>query len=334
MEAQKPQDPPSAEEFTNLERTCLFTSFVRWHGSAGGRKPCTWPDGTPWYTDPLGPLFVAALSPAQQQEVEETWLKGDSWLRLFCAVRTAEIDHQIQQALQQAGVQQMVLLGAGMDTRAWRLQWPPGFTVFEVDTQQVLDFKHRIILSSSSSTDSQQDPQQQQQQQAGERQLPPLSCARRVAVAADASKAQELWSRLLAAGFVAATPTVYVLEGFIGYLEKEAGNALLALLATSSSAGSRIIMTAPPTPAENALGHEVAAEAAAGAGGSGSSASNGEASKDPRVKLHHSTFEEPTETLARLRAAGWSNCVLVTSAELESKYGVPRGQPILLGRVA
>jgi O-methyltransferase involved in polyketide biosynthesis len=38
-------------------------------------------------------------------------VQGDSWLRLFCAVRTAEIDHQIQQALQQAGVRQMVLLG-------------------------------------------------------------------------------------------------------------------------------------------------------------------------------------------------------------------------------
>jgi hypothetical protein len=37
----------------------------------------------------------------------------------------------------------------------------------------------------------------------------------------------------------------------------------------------------------------------------------------------------------RLRAAGWSDCVLLTSAELESKYAVPRGaQPILLGSVA
>jgi hypothetical protein len=79
-----------------------------------------------------------------------------------------------------------------------------------------------------------------------------------------------------------------------GYLEKEAGNALLSLLASSSAAGSHIIMTAPPTPAENALGHEAAAEAAAGG-----SASSAEASKDPRVKLHHSTFEDPTETLAR-----------------------------------
>ena len=35
-----------------------------------------------------------------------------------------------------------------MDTRAWRLPWPPGFSVFEVDSQQVLDFKQRMLSSS------------------------------------------------------------------------------------------------------------------------------------------------------------------------------------------
>lgn len=41
-------------------------------------------------------------------------LQGDSWMRLFCAVRTTEIDAQIQAALQQGSqppIQQMVLLG-------------------------------------------------------------------------------------------------------------------------------------------------------------------------------------------------------------------------------
>lgn len=38
--------------------------------------------------------------------------QGESWLRFFCAVRTAEIDHQIQCALTACpGIKQMVLLG-------------------------------------------------------------------------------------------------------------------------------------------------------------------------------------------------------------------------------
>lgn len=83
-----------------------------------------------------------------------------------------------------------------METHAWRLQWPTGFTVFEIDTQQVLAFKHRILSSgsSSSSTESQQTSQHQQQQPETS-QLPPLSCERRVVVAADASKAQGGWER-------------------------------------------------------------------------------------------------------------------------------------------
>lgn len=86
-----------------------------------------------------------------------------------------------------------------MDTRAWRLQWPAGFSVFEVDSQQVLDFKHRMLQGGSSSrgtttnsNGSKQPPPQQQQegqqQEGGANSLPALSCQRRAAVAADASE--------------------------------------------------------------------------------------------------------------------------------------------------
>jgi hypothetical protein len=74
-----------------------------------------------------------------------------------------------------------------MDTRAWRLQWPPGFSVFEVDTQQVLGFKHRILQGGGISA-TPEHQQQQQQQEGGARGSPVLSCQRRVAVVADASK--------------------------------------------------------------------------------------------------------------------------------------------------
>ena len=121
-----------------------------------------------------------------------------------------------------------------------------------------------------------------------------------------------------------------VLTLHAGYLEMDAGNALLQLLALRSALGSRIIMTAPPTPAQRTVGQDVATAAAAAksaAGGTLSAA--GEAAtaaaaaataaaaaavRKPdgegwrvdekgvrvyRTILHHTTFEEPTVTLAR-----------------------------------
>jgi methyltransferase (TIGR00027 family) len=39
----------------------------------------------------------------------------------------------------------VVLLGAGLDTRAYRLDWPPGCTIFEIDQEGVLAFKGRVL---------------------------------------------------------------------------------------------------------------------------------------------------------------------------------------------
>jgi methyltransferase (TIGR00027 family) len=43
------------------------------------------------------------------------------------------------------GVRQVVLLGAGLDSRACRLDWPPGCVVFEIDREGVLAFKHKVL---------------------------------------------------------------------------------------------------------------------------------------------------------------------------------------------
>lgn len=121
-----------------------------------------------------------------------------------------------------------------------------------------------------------------------------------------------------------------------GYLARESGDSLLQHLSTHSAPGSRIIMTAPPTPAERDRGHARAADqhaaadaggnnpqatTAAGGGGQGETgegavadgnagAAEAVAAADPgggggggvrpyRPKLKHTVFEEPTDTLAR-----------------------------------
>ncbi|KAF8055279.1 HTATIP2 [Scenedesmus sp. PABB004] len=280
---------------TEVERTGLHVALMRWDGARAHG----------WYDDPLGGAVVAACIPAAEQAAIRAWAASSTMAHLV-AVRTAELDAQLAAAAwgEQAGgpqaahpgptqeqpqeqpqgqqqgqlpaVRQLVILGAGSDTRAWRLRWPPGFAVFEVDSPAVLGLKRR--------------------------------CARRAEVVADAGEPEELWARLLAAGLDAGAPTAWLMEGFIGYLTRDAGSALLAALARRSAPGSRLLATAPPSAA-----HRAEADGAAGSAG-------------PR--LRHSTFEEAEETLARVAAAGW-DVRLLTSAALGAKYGVSGAQAIL-----
>jgi len=43
------------------------------------------------------------------------------------------------------GIRQVVLLAAGLDTRAYRLAWPAGVRMFELDLAEVLEFKRRVL---------------------------------------------------------------------------------------------------------------------------------------------------------------------------------------------
>lgn len=48
-------------------------------------------------------------------------------------------------AAARSGCRQVVLLGAGLDTRAFRLDWPTGVHVFEVEDAAVLAFKEYVL---------------------------------------------------------------------------------------------------------------------------------------------------------------------------------------------
>ena len=56
------------------------------------------------------------------------------------AVRTKFFDDFFLEATA-AGIRQAVILASGLDSRAYRLPWPPGTVVFEIDQQTVIDFK-------------------------------------------------------------------------------------------------------------------------------------------------------------------------------------------------
>jgi methyltransferase (TIGR00027 family) len=117
------------------------------------------------------------------------------------------------------GIRQAVIVAAGLDSRAYRLEWSPGTTVFEVDLPKVLEFKAHV-LSEQGATPK----------------------ARRIEVAADL---RTDWSRALeAAGFDVESPSAWSVEGLLPYLTDEAQNALFTHISGLSAPGSRIAVGA------------------------------------------------------------------------------------------
>jgi methyltransferase (TIGR00027 family) len=64
----------------------------------------------------------------------------------FQAVRTKYFDSYFDAAAA-VGVRQIVILAAGLDSRAYRLRWPDGTVIFELDQPRVLDFKREALAA-------------------------------------------------------------------------------------------------------------------------------------------------------------------------------------------
>ncbi|MGA7131916.1 MAG: class I SAM-dependent methyltransferase [Mycobacterium sp.] len=130
------------------------------------------------------------------------------------AVRTRFFDNFFADATA-AGVRQAVILAAGLDTRAYRLQWPSGTVVYEVDQSQVIEFKTRTLAD-----------------------LGATPAADRKAVAVDL---RDDWPGALRDnGFDSQRPTAWIAEGLLGYLPPDAQDRLFDNITALSSAGSRI----------------------------------------------------------------------------------------------
>lgn len=112
-----------------------------------------------------------------------------------------------------AGCRQFVLLGAGLDTRGFRLAWPDGTRLFELDLPAVLDVKDAVLRR----TDAQP------------------TCDRH-AVAADLTT--EWAPALLAAGFDPGRPTAWLAEGLLVYLDATQTIHILDTATALSAAGS------------------------------------------------------------------------------------------------
>jgi methyltransferase (TIGR00027 family) len=130
------------------------------------------------------------------------------------AVRTRFFDTFFTDAAE-AGVRQAVILASGLDTRAYRLPWPAGTVLYEIDQPQVIEFKTRTLagLGAEPTVD-------------------------RRAVAIDL---RDDWvGALRASGFDTAQPTAWIAEGLLGYLPPDAQDRLFDNISALSAPGSRI----------------------------------------------------------------------------------------------
>lgn len=136
------------------------------------------------------------------------------------AVRTKFFDEFFLDATR-AGITQAVILASGLDARAYRLAWPAGTVVYEVDQPQVIDFKSRTLSE-----------------------LGAAPTADRRVVAVDL---RDDWpTALRAAGFDPARPTAWSAEGLLGYLPPEAQDRLLDTITELSAPGSRLAVESAP----------------------------------------------------------------------------------------
>jgi len=130
------------------------------------------------------------------------------------AVRTRFFDDFFT-AASEAGIRQAVILAAGLDTRGYRLPWPSGTVVFEVDQPEVIAFKTTTLDG-----------------------LGAVPAAARRTVAIDL---RDDWpSALRDAGFDPAQATAWIAEGLLVYLPPEAQDRLFDNITALSAPGSRL----------------------------------------------------------------------------------------------
>ena len=163
-----------------------------------------------WYGAPELPAEVVAAEPALPVRMKS--------MVSYFASRTKFFDTFFLDAAN-AGIHQAVILAAGLDARCWRLPWPDGVTVYELDQPRVLDFKASTLHEDGF------DP----------------TCDR-VAVAVDLR--QDWPKALLEAGFDPSKPSAWSAEGLLMYLPATAQELLFDRIEGLTAAGSRVAIEA------------------------------------------------------------------------------------------
>ncbi|UXA07905.1 class I SAM-dependent methyltransferase [Mycobacterium sp. SMC-2] len=190
---------------TDSENPLISDEFARVFLHAAGEGMWNW--------------FAAPNLPAQIAEAAPDLKPRMQGMVDYMATRTAFFD-EFFLAATRSGIRQAVILAAGLDARAWRLPWPDGTTVYELDQPRVLEWKLSTLRDNGA------EP----------------TC-RLVHVPVDMR--QDWPEALRRAGFDDSAPSVWSAEGLLPFLPAAAQELLFERVQALSTPGSRIAVEAP-----------------------------------------------------------------------------------------
>jgi methyltransferase (TIGR00027 family) len=169
------------------------------------------------FTDPLAGAFVQAAGSLWTRRSDPDDQGRVATVITWVRIRTRFLDELLLDACAN-GCRQVVTLGAGLDARAFRLDWPAGVRLFELDLADILAFKDRVLDREGS-----------------------RPACERIVVPTDLTG--DWTADLLRASFDVARPTAWVAEGLLVYLTEEMREAVLDHLTALSQPGSRFGLT-------------------------------------------------------------------------------------------
>jgi methyltransferase (TIGR00027 family) len=220
---------------TSVGSTALFVATAR---ALEAQKP------NPLVVDPYAEIFCRAVGDWSAGVLDgkepDHQLKsadfGEHFVN-FQAARTKYFDEYFLRAAD-AGVRQVVVLAAGLDSRAYRLDWPAATTIFELDRPQVLDFKREVLAGHGDQ---------------------PRAERREIAI-----DLREDWPQALRdSGFDPAKPSAWIAEGLLIYLPATAQEQLFTGIDGLAGHGSHVAVEdgtpLPPDDFEAAVAEERAA---------------------------------------------------------------------------
>jgi methyltransferase (TIGR00027 family) len=163
------------------------------------------------FADPFAELLAGDEGTALLRHFDTSHASAEG--NPFLAIRTRWFDERITAAVR-AGRRQVVALAAGLDTRAYRLDWPARTLLFELDQDCLISYKEERLAD-----------------------LAVARCeVRRLRVDLD-----DCWgTTLLSAGYDLSQPTVWFVEGLLFYLQDSVAQQLLSRAAGLSAAGSTL----------------------------------------------------------------------------------------------
>ncbi|WP_433859734.1 SAM-dependent methyltransferase [Streptomyces kronopolitis] len=173
-------------------------------------------NSAPLFTDQFAARLVQAAHMPKPLPTHPDQVREENRVLFQLAVDSAALrTRYLDDYLTGSPAPQVVILAAGLDTRSFRLDWPPGCKVFELDRAPVMEFKQKAL------------------DEIGAR----ASCDRRP-VAVDLRDDWE--AALLEAGFDPFRPTAWLIEGLLPYLPASAEEKLFDAVHRLSAAGSSI----------------------------------------------------------------------------------------------